>query len=317
MVMGRYLWLLALVAAAVAGLSTEGGCTQLQGSTADCGCPPGLDVDVPFPIDRGEDGPHTPGSYKGLPLRLTPGTAPFLVPGDGVIGVVCIGMSNAAQECGAFITLLGQNWRAEVNPAVRFANCAVGGHAIERWNDPAYDAGLWRRCVSTVLPAAGIRTDQVLLIYHKAAKQFTLGPGGTPLPVYPDPQSDFFAFQRDLTRFAERVLEWFPSVRVVYISSRSSGAFTDNPARGEPLSYEEGHALNQWIERNPEVRGVQYLWGPYLWAPSCAGGITNGSGICYERSDFVADGVHPSMAGRMKIAELMHRRWLRESWYKR
>jgi hypothetical protein len=239
------------------------------------------------------------------------------VPVDGVIGVVCIGMSNAAQECGAFITLLGQNWHREVSSAVRFANCAVGGHAIERWNDPAYDAELWGRCVSTILPRAGIRPDQVLVIYHKAANQFTLGPGGTPLPLYPDPQSDFFAFQRNLSRFAERVPEWFPSVQVVYTSSRSCGTFTDSAARGEPLSYEEGHALNQWLEEHPEVMGVRYLWGPYLWAPSCADGITNGSGICYERSDFIEDGVHPSMTGRMKIAELMHRTWLSEPWYRR
>jgi len=54
----------------------------------------------------------------------------------------------------------------------------------------------------------------------------------------------------------------------VYTSSRCFGGYAGNAGRGEPLSYEEGHALNTWLRDNPAVGGVWYGWGPYLWAPA-------------------------------------------------
>jgi hypothetical protein len=235
----------------------------------------------------------------------------------GVIGLVCIGMSNANQECADFISRVAGEFSAEVNPAVRVVNCAVGGHAIERWNDPAEDSNLWDACIATRLPAAGVRPDQVRVLYHKAANQFTVGPGGSPLPLFPAPGSDYENFLRNLETFASRVRSKFPSVQAVYSSSRSTGAFAGGASRGEPLSYEEGHALNVWLTDNRVVDGVWYGWGPYLWAPDCATGVTNGSGVCYDLSDFVADGVHPAAGARAKISRMLHERLLEEPWYRR
>ncbi len=270
-----------------------------------------------FPIHLPATAAGAPDDYKGLPLRLTERAPPSVTPVDGVIGLVCVGMSNGSQECEAYRTQLAGSFGAEVNPAVRVANCAVGGHAVERWIDPAFDGTLWERCIEQVLPAAGIRVDQVRVIHHKAANQFTVGPGGAPLPLYPHPESDFQVFRENLSSFASRVRDWFPGVVAVYTSSRSYGGFAGSQNRGEPLSYEEGHALNLWLAENPEVDGVWYGWSAYLWAPACDTGVVNGLGICYERSDYVADGVHPSQEGRLKIAEIMHRRWMEEPWYRR
>jgi len=303
--------------AVLVALALAAGCSDPGGAGPDDGAPPGGDTSAPFPIDRGDDGASTPGTYKGLPLRLVDNGAPTVTPVDGVVGVVCVGMSNANQECGAFIQSVRGPWAAEVSAQVRVVNCAVGGHAVERWIDPAYDATLWDDCVSRKLGQSGVRADQVRVLWHKAANQFTTGPGGVALPAYPDPAADYFAFHRNLTAFAARVRSELPSVQAVYTSSRSYGGFAPNPGRGEPLSYEEGHALNAWIAEHPAVDGVWYGWGPYLWAPSCASGVTNGSGTCYDRSDYVDDGVHPSDAGRAKIARLLHERFKREAWYRR
>jgi hypothetical protein len=278
--------------------------------------PPGPDVSEPFPIDRGDDGVATPGSYKGLWLRLIGGEEPVVTPVDGVIGVVCIGMSNANQECGVWIQQVRTVWATEVSPAIKLVNCAVGGHAIERWNDPAFDAVLWDECISRTIPAAGLRADQVRVLYHKAANQFTAN-GGVTMPAYPDPGSDYAAFAANLGTFAARVPTEFPAVQAVYSSSRSYGGFAGSPGRGEPLSYEEGHALNTWLDSHGQVGGVQHRWGPYLWAPDCVAGVTNKSGLCYNRGDYVADGIHPSTAGRLKIARLIHARFLRAAWYRR
>lgn len=259
--------------------------------------------------------PGRPATYKGLPLILTTTGTPALSPVRGVVGVVCIGMSNADEECAAYRSRVAGAWASEVNPAVRIVNCAVGGYAIERWNDTTFDALLWDACKSSQIPASGVALDQVLVIYHKAANQFTTA-AGAPLPLYPDPASDYHAFHRNLSRFAARVREEFPAVRAVYTTSRSYGGYAPTAARGEPLSYEEGHALNRWLAEHPSVDGVWQGWGPYIWAPDCASGITNGSGICYTREDYVADGVHPSPLGEAKIAGMLHARFRKESWYR-
>jgi hypothetical protein len=235
---------------------------------------------------------------------------------DGLIGVVCVGMSNGNQECSDFIQRANGEFAGAINPAVRVVNCAVGGHAIERWIDPAFDATLWDACILQRLPQAGIRADQVRVIWHKAANQFTTV-GGSVMPAYPASGSDYDAFLANLSSFAARVRTEFPSVQAVYTSSRSYGGFAGNPGRGEPLSYEEGHALNRWLRDHPQVEGVWYGWGPYIWAPDCASGVQNGGGICYLRNDYVEDGVHPAAGGRAKVSALLHARLLEEEWYRR
>jgi hypothetical protein len=225
-------------------------------------------------------------------------------------------MSNSNQECGDFISRRNGEYAAEIDPAVRVVNCAVGGHAIEKWNDPSFDGTLWDACISTRLAAAGVRPDQVRVLYHKAANQFTTGAGGGALPTYPAAGSDYDNFRTHLAGFAGRVKVKFPAVQAVYTSSRSYGGFSGGVGRGEPLSYEEGHALNAWLRENPSVQGVWYGWGPYLWAPECVTGITNGGGVCYTREDYVADGVHPNTGARAKVSGLIHARLLREVWYR-
>ena len=307
-----------LIRTAMWAIAIALGCGGMNPVSPDADpLPPGFDTADPFPIDRGDDGAHTPGSYKGLSLRLTDNGTPTVTAVGGVIGLVCIGMSNANQECADFISRVAGEFSAEVNPAVRVVNCAVGGHAIERWNDPAEDSNLWDACITTRLPAAGVRPDQVRVLYHKAANQFTVGPGGSPLPLFPAPGSDYENFLRNLGTFASRVRSKFPSVQAVYSSSRSTGAFAGGASRGEPLSYEEGHALNVWLADNRVVDGIWYGWGPYLWAPDCATGVTNGSGVCYDSTDFVADGVHPAAGARAKISRMLHERLLEEPWYRR
>lgn len=291
------------------------GCASAPSGPEDDGGPD-QQLTEPYPID-GVAGAIPPEvTYKGLPLRLTDTGPPVVTPVDGVIGVVCVGMSNAAQECGDFVPRRLGEYAAEVNPAVRVVNCAVGGHAIERWIDPAFDAVLWQSCLTSRLPQAGVRPDQVRVLYHKAANQFTLGPDGRVRPAYPDPGSDYFVFQVNLTAFSARIRAFFPAVQAVYTTSRSYGGFAPNPGRGEPLSYEEGHALNRWLQDFVATDGIWQGWGPYIWAPACTSGLTNGSGICYHQSDYQADGVHPAEGAREKISRMLHARFRNHAWYR-
>jgi hypothetical protein len=279
--------------------------------------PPGADVSVPFPIDRGDEGAATPGSYKGLWLRLVERQAPTVTAVDGVLGVVCVGMSNGVQECNRWIQQVAGPWRAEVNPAVRIVNCAVGAHAIERWSDPAFDAVLWDDCLTRRIVQAGVRPDQVRVIWHKAANQFGGPPGGGQLPPYPAPNANYHLFMSNQRAFAARVRGKFTAVQAVYTTGRSYGGYVPGGPRGEPQAYEESHALNIWLRDNPSVDGVWYGWGPYIWAPACGSGVHNGAGVCYDQDDYRDDGVHPSTAGELKIARLLHDRFRRETWYRR
>ena len=270
---------------------------------------------MPVPIDAGASAGLL--SYKGLPLGLTDTGEPRVTPVDGVIGLVCIGMSNGNQECADFIRQVdGGRFAGVLNPSVRVVNCAVGGHAIERWIDPAFDAVLWDACLGNRLAQRGVRPDQVRVVWHKAARQFTTGATGAVLPPYPDGSSDYFRFQQDLTRFADVLRDRMPSVQAVYVSGRSYGGFAQSPGRGEPLSYEEGHALNQWLAAGGVSGDVWFGWGPYLWAPDCASGRMNGSGVCYERTDYQADGVHPAVGALEKMTRLLHQRFSDHAWYR-
>lgn len=273
----------------------------------------GPDVSTPYPIDHLNNGPQTPGSYKGLPLQLAGNPEPSVQAVDGVIGVVCIGMSNSQQECSEWISRLTiEPMASEVSPQVRVVNCAVPSHALEQWIDPTQDPELWDACINTKLAQRGVRRDQVRVVYHKVAHLF----GPTSPVFYPDPASDYFSFYDDLGAFAARVKPHFPNVQAVYTTSRSYGGFNTRLDRGEPLSYEQGHALNAWLHDHRSFDAVWYGWGPYIWAPDCATGITNRRGTCYVRADYQSDGIHPSPSGRRKIATMIHQRMMEHAWYR-
>ncbi len=291
------------------------GCGSDPASSNPVPSPPpaGTDVVTPYPIAHLAGGPAT---YKGLPLSLSVAPEPSVTPVNGVIGVVCVGMSNGNQECAEWIQQVAGAWQSEVNPAVRIVNCAVGGHAIERWIDPAFDDVLWDDCVTRRLSQAAVLPVQVRVIYHKAANQFGMGPGGIAMPLFPATGNNYDLFRTHLGEFAARVKGKFPSVQAVYTSSRSYGGFNTRSDRGEPQSYEEGHALNTWLAANSSVDGVWYGWGAYLWAPACASGVRNAANVCYDRVDYQDDAVHPAPSGRLKIARMMHDRLRTHAWYR-
>jgi hypothetical protein len=108
----------------------------------------------------------------------------------------------------------------------------------------------------------------------------------------------------------------FPSLRVAYLSSRIYGGYATGPLNPEPYAYESAFPVRWLIARQingdqalnydaarGEVRAPILLWGPYLWAD----GITprKADGLTYSREDLAGDGVHPSEAGRKKVAKLM------------
>ncbi len=151
------------------GLSTDSGASAVQTASraTSAEAHAGQDTDVPYPIDRGGSA-SAPRTYKGLQLRLTDNGEPKVTPVDGVVGLVCIGMSNSTQECQDYVQKVAGPFASEINAAVRVVDCAVGGRALEQWIDPAVDSRLWDACITQKLAKAGVRPDQVRALYHKA-----------------------------------------------------------------------------------------------------------------------------------------------------
>lgn len=233
----------------------------------------------------------------------------------GLIVLTSIGMSNATQEFAAFEQAVGQV--AERNNRLVLVNGALSSHDLRTILDPTKN--YWT-LHDIRLQQAGVSREQVQVVWIKN--------------VFSDPATlSFPAHAVELKNgLAELVLflkARFPNLAIAYITSRSYGGYSGLPNRSEPLSYETGFGVKWLIEEQISSPGGRLrhsgadapapviAWGPYLWA----NGVTPRSdGLMYVRGDYLPDGVHPSLGGRAKIAELMIE-WLYEpsqwSWFGR
>lgn len=183
-----------------------------------------------------------PGAtYHGLEGGLVDNGKPEVSATEGRLAIVAISMSNGRQEFQRFIELF--EGHRDVDPAIALVNCARGGHALERWL--AQD-DLWADCRLRVA-AAGLTLDQVKVVWAKDANQLT--DHGRTLP---DPEADYHDLVENISALSERVGREFPSVQAVFHSSRIYGGYVAEArqaARGEPISYEGGLAVNEAIRR--------------------------------------------------------------------
>ena len=100
----------------------------------------------------------------------------------------------------------------------------------------------------------------------------------------------------------------FPQLKIVYISSRTYGGYSESALSPEPIAYESAFAVKWLIEEqinnSSRDKSLPWLsWGPYLWAD----GLTPRSdGLIWERSDFELDGAHTSAQGALKVATKLY-----------
>jgi hypothetical protein len=118
----------------------------------------------------------------------------------------------------------------------------------------------------------------------------------------------------------------YPNLRQVFLTAGAyAGYFTKSCVVGqfscpddEPFIYEIAFAKKDLIQNqltqlrsgviDPVAGDLAYnktawiAWRPYLWAPACSLGI-RADGLCYSRSDFAGDGLHPSVSGVQKIVQ--------------
>jgi hypothetical protein len=207
---------------------------------------------------------------------------------NGRIVLLSIGMSNAAQEFGAFDRVARA--QLHVNPQLTIVDGAQGGEDARLAANPL--SPFWS-VVDQRLLAAGVSPRQVQAVWLKEAIAEPTGP-------FPD---DARRLESDLGTIVRILRQRYPSLRLVYLSSRTYGGYAKTPLNPEPYAYDSGFAVKWLIEQRMGGRLRPWLgWGPYLWTDGTKG---RRDGFVWSCDDVVADGTHPSANGRLKVADLL------------
>ena len=211
---------------------------------------------------------------------------------SGKIAMISIGMSNTSQQFSEFIRLAEAD--ARKNPSLVMIDAARDGAAA---TDIALPFGDYWQHVNSQLQRSEISTTQVQVAWLKTA--LARDPHGFP--------ENARLLQRALRSIVEILSTKFPQLKLVYVSSRTYGGYSQSDLSPEPIAYESAFGVKWFIEErinNPSPdRSIPWVsWGPYLWVD----GLTPRSdGLIWERSDFEPDGVHTSAQGALKIAMML------------
>jgi hypothetical protein len=208
---------------------------------------------------------------------------------SGKVVMVSIGMSNTSREFSQFIQLADAD--ARKNPSLLMIDAARDGADATQIADPCGD--YWMH-LDRQLQRCAVTTAQVQVVWLKTALAHeTRG--------FPE---NARLLQQALRSIVEILRTKFPRLKLVYVSSRTYGGYSETDLSPEPIAYESAFAVKWLIEErinNPSPdRSIPWVsWGPYLWADGLR---PRSDGLIWERSDFESDGVHPSAQGALKVA---------------
>lgn len=222
--------------------------------------------------------------------------------GDGKIGFISVGMSNAALEFNAFLRLANDD--PAKNDSVVIVNGAQGGWTSNKLAENP-DAEYWQ-VLDQRLTDNGLTPAQVQVVWLKEAR------GGVKNEPFPqEPQ----ILQAQLQTIVQTIQARYPNVKIVYLASRIYGGYATGPLNPEPIAYHSGFAVKWLIEAQlngepqlnydpaqGEVDAPWLAWGPYLWAD----GLTPRSdGLTWACDEFAEDGTHPGDPARDKVAVML------------
>ena len=211
---------------------------------------------------------------------------------SGKIVMISIGMSNTSREFSQFIRLADADVRT--NPNLVMIDAAREGAAA---TDIALPFGDYWKHVDDRLQRCEIFAAQIQVVWLKTALAHE--PRGFP--------EEAQLLQRALRSIVGILSTKFPKLKLVYVSSRIYGGYSETDLNPEPIAYESAFAIKWLIEErindpSPDKWIPWVSWGPYLWAD---GMTPRSDGLVWERKDFESDGVHPSSQGVLKVATML------------
>jgi hypothetical protein len=231
-----------------------------------------------------------------IPLNKTGNPSP-----TGKIVLVSIGMSNTLIETNGLISLAKSD--PSVNPSIVIVNGAEGG---EDAHSIVTNPGPYWSYVDSKLANASVTPQQVQAAWLKEADA---NPTGSQI-TYAQTLSG------QLITILQMMLQNFPNLKLVYLSSRIYAGYASSTLNPEPYAYTSGFSVRWTIQaqlngtssmnfnssRGP-VEAPWIAWGPYLWAN---GLIPRSDGLTWICSDFQSDGTHPSIPqGQMKVGNML------------
>ena len=218
---------------------------------------------------------------------------------DGKIVFTSVGMSNAEFKFEIFKEVADDD--PDKSSKVEVVVGAQGGVPARAWAKSDFPWGV----LEERLEDANVTAPQVQVVWINHATRFPFDP-------FPSEAEDLQGY---LNLIVQELKERYPNVRIVYLSSRTYAGYATLDLNSEPHAYESAFAV-RWliqdqIDGNPDlnydsdqgaVKAPLLLWGPYLWAD----GLTPRSdGLTWSRADYTADGTHPSISGRHKVADML------------
>lgn len=208
---------------------------------------------------------------------------------SGKIGMISIGISNASPAFTLFSQLASAD--ARKNPSLSMIDAARDG--ADAFQIAIPNGAYWRH-VDSQLQCYDISAAQVQVVWLKTA----LAHEDRGFP------ENARSLQRKLRTIVEILRTKFPQLKLVYVSSRTYGGYSESTLSPEPVAYQSAFAFKWLIEeriKNPSSdRLIPWVsWGPYLWAN---GATPRSDGLSWEHSDFEPDGIHPSAQGVLKVA---------------
>ncbi|MEO6457509.1 MAG: hypothetical protein ABIO92_04435, partial [Chloroflexia bacterium] len=207
---------------------------------------------------------------------------------NGKIVLLSIGMSNTSMEFTTFKTNADAD--PEKNPQVTRVNGAQGGQDAEIIRNP--NAPFWAT-VDQRLTQAGVTRNQVQTAWLKQA----IAGERRPFP------EDTVALRDALRDIVGIMQTRYPNLQIIYLSSRTYAGYSVQQ-NIEPFAYQSSFSVKWLIEERivGNGEGAWLAWGPYLWAD---GVKPRSDGLQWLCSDVSEDGVHPSVSGRQKVADLL------------
>ena len=237
-----------------------------------------------------------PGTYEKAGVAIGATVQPVNRDGkastSGKIVMIATGMSNASREFLQFTRLADTDARR--NPNLVMIDAARNGAAA---TDIALPFGDYWKHVDSQLQRCDVSAAQVQVVWLKTALAHEAH-------GFPEKAR---LLQRALRSIVGILSTKFPQLKLVYVSSRIYGGYSETDLSSEPIAYESAFAVKWLIQEritnpNHDRSRPWVSWGPYLWAD----GLTPRSdGLIWERSDFEPDGVHPSAQGVSKVATML------------
>lgn len=241
-----------------------------------------------------------PAAHEAAGVAIAQQIRPLNLQGQpdpaGHIVMISSGMSNAAMEFGAFISLV--NADPDVHPQLRLINGAQPSQISTDWTDP--NAPAWDR-VDARLASAGLSPAQVQVAWIKNVRT---GNG-----LFPQRAE---LLQGDLVQIVRALKIRYPNVKLAYLSSRTRSYTYWHGLSPEPAAFESGFSVKWLIEQqidgdpalnyDPQSGPVvaPFLsWGPYLWID---GLNPRSDGLVWSPDDLAQDCTHPSDSGVQKVA---------------